>query len=84
MQRAGRIGQAPGCEDPAMSGQVTDRSQLGDGSGGHTGPPHWASMACGRSVHRSGQERGVGAEANSVATIRGSTSQRAPGEGPIV
>jgi hypothetical protein len=83
-EAAAAIGQAPRCGDPAVIGQVADGSQHGDGSSGDTGPPHCASTASGRSAHRSGQELGVGAEANSVATIRGSTSQRDPSEGRIV
>jgi hypothetical protein len=81
---AAAIGQAPPCAGPAIVGQVADRSQRADVSSGATGPPHCASTANGRSAHRRGQERGVGAEAKSVATIRGGSSQRDPGGRRIV
>lgn len=78
------IGQAPRCAGPAMIGHGADGSQRGDASSGSTGPPHCASAASGASVHRSGHERGAGAEANRVATTRGSDSQRDPGGRRIV
>jgi hypothetical protein len=77
-EAAAANGQVPPCEDPAIIGQAADCSQGGDESGGPTGPSHCASMASGRSVHRSGQERGVGVDATRVTAIRSSNGRRDP------